>query len=167
MKNLYIDFDGVLLDTIDVTYKILGELNIDTKDYEAVGRFYETLDWNHILAITPEINDGIKFLQEIISKDIFDVSILTHVNSLNETIEKVNFIRKYFDGITVIPVPKKISKTKMVNAKDSILVDDYDKNLKEWEEAGGVGILFSKSLKDKGFKVIDRLDQIIDVLSNK
>jgi hypothetical protein len=52
----------------------------------------------------------------------------------------------------------------MIDAKDAILIDDYSGNLKDWEQAGGTGIQFSTDLnKDKGFKVIDRLDKIIEM----
>lgn len=164
MKNLYIDFDGVILDTIEVTYKLMEELNIKKTDKKAVEKFYANLDWANLLSITPEINESITCIQNLIEADIFDISILTHVNSLNEIIEKVHFIRKYLPNITIIPVPKAISKTRMVHAEDAILVDDYVSNLNEWKEAGGIGILFSKNLKDKGFKAINKLDQIVGVL---
>ena len=143
MKNLYIDFDGVILDTIEVTYKLMDELKIDKKNREEVEKFYINLDWKNLLSITPEINDSIKCIQNLIEADIFDISILTHVNSLSEIIEKVHFIRKFLPSITIIPVPKAISKTKMVHAEDAILIDDYVSNLNEWQEAGGIGILFS------------------------
>lgn len=164
MKNLYIDFDGVILDTIDVTYKLIDDLQLDKKDTTIMKTFYENLDWKNILSITPEINESISCIQDLLEKDIYNISILTHVNSLNEIVEKVKFIRKFFPGITVIPVPKELSKTKMVHAKDAILVDDYVGNLTEWEEAGGISIYFSKTLKEKGFKVINKLDQIIEAL---
>ena len=63
----------------------------------------------------------------------------------------------------IIPVPKKISKTKMVHTKGAILIDDYSGNLMEWEDEGGIGIRFSSTLDSKGFKVIDRLDKILDI----
>ena len=53
--------------------------------------------------------------------------------------------------------------TKMVHSKDSILIDDYSGNLREWEKEGGISVRFSLELESKGFKVIDRLDQIIDM----
>jgi len=164
MKNLYIDFDGVILDTIDVTYKLIEDLKIDRNNHNEIASFYTNLDWKHLLEITPEINDSINSIKRLLETNLFDIAILTHVYSVSEIVEKVHFIRKFFPTITVIPVPKQISKTKMVSAKDSILIDDYDQNLKEWQEAGGLGILFSKKLKDKGFKVIDKLDQILEVL---
>ncbi|MEG2232966.1 MAG: hypothetical protein RRY16_03290 [Bacilli bacterium] len=164
MKNLYIDFDGVILDTIDVTYNLMKELKIDKTNLEEVHNFYASLDWKELLSTTPEINDSIFCIQKIVDSKTFDVAILTQVNSLNEMIEKVHFIKKNLENITIIFVPRTISKTKMVNANDAILIDDYTGNLKEWEKADGIGILFSKDLKDKGFKVINRLDQILEVL---
>ena len=94
----------------------------------------------------------------------FNIAILTHVNSLDEAVAKINFIRKYLKDTTIIPVPREISKTKMCYTKDSILVDDYSGNLQEWVKENGIGIQFSTDLnKDKGFKVIDRLDKLIDM----
>ena len=93
----------------------------------------------------------------------FDVAILTHVNSMNEIIQKVSFIRKYLRDVTIIPVPKSISKTKMINARFSILVDDYPVNLNEWKEAGGIGVRFDLDLDGKGFLVIDHLDELLEL----
>jgi hypothetical protein len=163
MKSLYIDFDGVILDTINTSYKMLEEAKIDPKDSKKTTAFYKKMDWKHILEITPVINDGISCIERIIESNLFDVSILTHVNSLEEAIEKVKYIRKYFKDITIIPVPKEISKTKMVHTKGSILVDDYSGNLTEWASEGGIPIRFSPTLDSKGFTVINKLDQIIDM----
>ena len=44
MIKLYIDFDGVILDTINVTFRRLEELNItEEKDIQD---FYRSIDWN-------------------------------------------------------------------------------------------------------------------------
>lgn len=163
MKNLYIDFDGVIMDTINVTYDMIKELNIPKDNEEEVSKFYKELDWKYLLSVTSDINDGIQMIQKIIDSKKFNVSILTHVYSLEEAVEKVKFIRKYYKDITIIPVPKAISKTKMVHTKDSILIDDYSGNLREWEKDGGIGVRFSLSLESKGYQVIDRLDKIIDM----
>lgn len=163
MKNLYIDFDGVILDTITTTYRIMEELNISHDDIEKKTIFFESLDWKNIIAVTKEINDSISCIQKIIDSKLFDVAILTHVNSLDEIVEKVKFIRSNLDHVTIIPVPKAVSKTKMVNAHDSILIDDYSGNLVEWELAGGIGVRFSLELESKGYHVIDRLDQILEL----
>ena len=164
MKNLYIDFDGVIVDTIRVTYDMLDRLGVDRSNFEKMSEFYYNLNWKQLLSLTPIINDSFICIKKILESNKFNVSILTHVNSLDEAIAKINYIRKYINNVTIIPVPREISKTKMIEAKDSILIDDYSGNLKEWEQAGGIGIQFSTDLnKDKGFKLIDKLDKIIDM----
>lgn len=162
-KQLYIDFDGVIMDTINVTYKLIHDQGIDLNNNEAVGNFYCSLDWKNLLSITSEINEGFECIQKLVDSNLFDISILTHVNSLDEAVEKVKFIRKHTDDLTIIPVPKAISKTKMVHVKDSILIDDYTSNLTEWESSGGIGIRFNEKLNGKGFYVINKLDQILDM----
>lgn len=44
MKNLYIDFDGVIVDTIRVTYDMLDRLEVDKKDFEKMSEFYYNLN---------------------------------------------------------------------------------------------------------------------------
>ena len=51
----------------------------------------------------------------------------------------------------------------MVNVNNAILIDDYTGNLKEWEENGGISVRFSTKLSGKGYKVIDKLDQILEL----
>ena len=167
MKNLYIDFDGVIMNTIEITYLELKELNLDFKnidDQEKVREYYMTIDWKHLLNEKASIiNNAMDCIKNIISSNKFNVSILTHILSLDEAVEKVNYIRKYFEDITVIPVPKTISKTKMVHTEGAILIDDYSGNLREWEEEGGIGIKFSIAEEDEEFETISRLDQILNI----
>ena len=59
MKNLYIDFDGVIVDTIRVTYDMLDRLGVDRADAEKMSEFYYNLNWKQLLALTPIINDSI------------------------------------------------------------------------------------------------------------
>lgn len=164
MINLYIDFDGVIMDTITRSYKMLEEQGIDSKDYEAVISFYKHLEWKSFLEKTEEINRAYAQINKIVESDLFNVNILTHVTSLEEAEAKIHFIRKRLHEITIITVPKNIEKTKIVNAKQAILIDDYTENLKEWEEAGGIGVRFSLKLNGKGYPVIDNLEQIIDMV---
>ena len=163
MKNLYIDFDGVILDTITVASDMVDKAKIPFEDSDQIRNFYANLDWKNLLETTSVINEAIECIHKLIDSNKYDVSILTHVISLNEAIQKVYYIRQYFNDITIILVPKEISKTMMVHTKDSILVDDYIKNLQEWESEGGIAIRFSRKLNEKGFKVIDRLDKLLEM----
>ena len=161
MKNLYIDFDGVISDTIEVTYEMMEDRNIDKTDLEAVAMFYHDLDWVSLLETTPLINNSMEKIEKIMKSNRFDVAILTHVNSLKEAVAKIKYIRKFLGDITIIPVPKAVSKTETVCAKDSILVDDFKGNLAEWEEAGGIGIKFSKIKKESKYITITDLEELL------
>jgi hypothetical protein len=164
MKNLYIDFDGVIMNTIEIAYQDMIDKNINQDNQKEVRDYYKNLDWKELLRNSKVINDSINCINKIIESERFEVSILTHINSLDEAVEKIKFIRKYFKGITIIPVPRELSKTEMVHVEDSILIDDYAGNLKEWQEKGGIAIRFSEKMHGKGFIVIDKLDKILDIV---
>ena len=161
MKNLYIDFDGVIMNTIDISYEIIKSMGLDHKnplDQPKIREYYANVDWNELLNKKAVIiNDAINCIKKIIASNRFEVTILSHVNSLSEAEEKVKYIRKFLKDITIIPVPRSISKT------GSILIDDFVGNLEEWKAKGGLGIKFSTELNGKGFIVIDKLDQILDL----
>ena len=163
MNNLYIDFDGVILNTIEVSYKIMNDLDIDKKNQKLVTDFYRDLDWNDLIDRSSTINDSIECIKKIIDSKRFNVIILTHVNSLREIEKKVHFIREHIIDLPIISVPKSMHKTNMVNAKDCILIDDYVSNLEEWSKCGGIGVRFDLDKDGKGFQVIDKLDQILEM----
>ncbi len=162
--NLYIDFDGVILDTIPVLDKVLLDRNIDLNDEYKKREIFAGLDWEKIVNETPEINDSINQIIKLRKSNKFNVAILTHVNSMQEAIAKINFLEKKLPDITKIIVPKDISKAKMLETKNSILVDDYGVNLDEWSEEGGISIKFSTKV-DKVYKYrsISKLDQLLDL----
>ena len=159
-KNLYIDFDGVILDTITPLYTDYKKQVTNKNDHQD---FYIKYPWEKIIDDKYIINNAIEDIKAIINSNKFNLAILTHVNSLREAVLKVKYIRKYFKDITIIPVPKAISKTKMVHTENSILVDDYAGNLREWEQEGGIGIRFNLEGEQKNFKSIKDLKEIIDM----
>ena len=55
----------------------------------------------------------------------------------------------------------------MTQTKNAILVDDFSGNLKEWEEAGGISVRFSDVLESKGFLVINKLDELLNINFNE
>ena len=163
MKNLYVDFDGVLVDTITTSYQMLDENKIDKANVKEVKKFYQNLDWKEVIEISPIINDNINGLKKIIASKKFNVAILTHVISLEEAVAKVEFLRSHDCDVMIIPCPKSLNKCELVNAKDAILIDDYSGNLRLWEKEGGIGVRFSTELDAKGFLCIDKIDDILNM----
>lgn len=80
MQKLYIDFDGVILDTIDTSWKMLRSKNIDPLSDEAK-KFYVQLDWEDLIKRSKPIHHSIECLKALIDSNLYDVAILTHVNS--------------------------------------------------------------------------------------
>lgn len=149
--DLYLDFDGVLVDTIDVTYEMMRKLQIDIDgDKDSVNKFYRQLDWFKLLNNISQINESFKWIEEIKKSGLYNSSnILTTVTSLKEISAKINYIRKFDKDIRIISVPKGVEKKDLVNPKNSILVDDYSGNLTPWSSSGGIPIKFSNRKNDK------------------
>ena len=159
-KNLYIDFDGVILDTITPLYEDYQKQNVQKENRT---EFYVNYPWHEIIKDKYIINDSIGAIQEIIDSDKFNLAILTHINSVYEAVLKIKYLRRYFKDITIIPCPKEISKTLMIHTKDAILIDDFSGNLKIWAEEGGISIKFSQKPKKSVYKTISDLREIINM----
>ena len=163
MKELYIDFDGVIMDTIPFLYKALEESGVDMNDEAAKREFFSKYDYSKIINDGNILNNSIACIDNLKRSNIFQISILTHINSLEEGIVKVNYLRRYFKDITIVLTPKQLEKTEMVHSKGAILVDDYSGNLKVWEAKGGIPIKFVKEHEEGKFKTIKSLDELIDL----
>lgn len=165
MKQLYIDFDGVILDTMTKTYKELNAAGIDRNDQPKIMEFFRNLDWKKLIEETDQINDSINEIKKVCASKKFNVYILTHINSTNEMIEKIKYLHEVLPEVTVVSVPKELPKTNVVNPSAAILVDDYSGNLKEWQKRLGIGIKFVKELENSDFPEITCLSQLIDMFN--
>ena len=165
MKQLYIDFDGVILDTMTKTYQEIIDSGIDKKDQEKVSEYFRKVDWEKLIEETDEINDSINEIKKICDCKKFNVYVLTHVNSTNEMIEKIKFLHKVLPLVTIVSVPKQIPKTEVVNPCSAILIDDYSGNVKEWQKKLGIGIKFVKELEGSEYPEITRLSEVIDMFN--
>ena len=165
MKQLYIDFDGVILDTMTKSYEELKREKIDFKDQERVQEYFRNIDWKKLIEETDEINDSISEIKKICASKKFNVYILTHINSTNEMIEKIKYLHKNLPQVTVVSVPKEIPKTEVVNPSAAILIDDYSGNIKEWQKKLGIGIKFVKELEGSDYPEITHLSEVIDMFN--
>lgn len=165
MKQLYIDFDGVILDTMTKTYEELNKMGIDTKDQKRVMEYFRNTDWKKLIDETEEINDSINEIKKICASKKFNVYILTHINSTNEMVEKIKYLHKNLPQVTVVSVPKEIPKTEVVNPSAAILIDDYSGNIKEWQKKLGIGIKFVRKLEGSDYPEITHLSEVIDMFN--
>ena len=157
--NLYLDFDGVIADTITVTYKMIEELGIDIRDSDKVRDFYINLNWFDLLNDAKQINNSVECIKQLQKSNLYYLSILTTVHSNDEVIAKNRYIERNNLQIPIIAVPVGKSKDEVVDAKGSILVDDFNGNLYSWEKAGGIAVKFSNKSSDK-FNTISSLSEL-------
>ena len=77
--NLYIDFDGVILDTVRLYMDVLNEFKALTEEERT--EILSNLDWDLLIEEADEINDSLINLKRISEDGRFNVKMLTHVNS--------------------------------------------------------------------------------------
>ena len=106
MTKLYLDCDGVILDTINMSYKMLKEKGIEREEEKK--DFYRNLSWEELIIEAGEINNSIEKIKELTK--VYDVEILTHVISEGEIIAKENYFKEVLPEVKVIAVPKEIKK---------------------------------------------------------
>ena len=82
--KIYVDFDGVILDIdsiIDREFAKVKDINIS--------EFVKNYDWNRLVNDATVISNSLYNLRN--SK--YDTNILSKISSLNEEIDKVNYLR--------------------------------------------------------------------------
>ena len=86
MCKIYIDFDGVLVDTPKyIKQEIKRNGNLEST--------FANIKWDELLSKCSEICENLCYLKEIFKNN--DIAILTHVYSQNEKREKAKFINDY------------------------------------------------------------------------
>ncbi len=140
---VYIDFDGVILDTEGPLF----EQWIKRTDHHFLPesekiKYIQEMDWDYVLNNSLTINDSLYYLSQM---DPEQSAILTKVHSIeNEAESKLRWIRN--NGIVqpVFFVPYFVKKSDIVSANGNTLIDDSLKNLREWVMSGGIPVFFDK-----------------------
>ena len=161
MTKLYLDCDGVILDTINMSYKMLKENGIEREEEKE--DLYRNLSCEELIIEAGEINNATDKIKKL--TDIYDVAILTHVISEGEIIAKENYFKAVLPNVKVISVPKGTKKADAVDPKGNILVDDFLGNLDYWHEKGGISIKFSDSGKECIYQTITDLSELLKLKS--
>ena len=157
LPRIYCDMDQVLVAFLSGVKKITGQ------DFQKMNR---DTRWNKV-SNTPKFWENLEFmpgakrlLQRIQKYDPYILSAFTDRDSSSKG-GKIKWVLKN----TRIPksrilVVKRAEKQRSAthNGEFSVLIDDYIKNIKEWENKGGVGIHHTdvsrtlKELSNLGYK---------------
>ena len=141
--RIFVDMDGVLADFVRgvegpkfLNGPLVSEQTYDDRKIELSnkGLFRE-------LPIMP----GMEKLIAYIKNTGIPWEILTASGSLNRDVvakDKVYWINKYVDSKVFITATIKGEDKAAFAKSDYILIDDRKSNIRAWEEAGGIGILY-------------------------
>ena len=166
---LYLDCDGVILNTIDTAYRMMEAEGLDITNHETVNHFFINTDWNILIYEAGIINNAISKIKRIIESNVFaKVCILTKTsgNVDEEKIKRILF-GKLLPSVEVITVDFYDNKDEVVNPVNHVLVEDSISNADRWKHAGGVGVYFVKKEPDLEKDEINDLEDIVKTNSVK
>ena len=154
--KIYFDMDGVLTNfnkgVIDLLH--LKPINqSDPFDYKKTNALYakmRTVD--HYYDKLEPIQEAVDLLFELYEKYGDDIQILTaipkpHRGIITASEDKINWTKRLISDKIKINICYRAEKANFCTGVDCILIDDYDKNIREWEALGGTGILYT-NIKD-------------------
>lgn len=161
--KIYFDMDGVLADFDKGIVQLCGiDRSADCADKETqddrmwskvkeVGHFYDKLD---------PMPGALEMFREIRSKYGEKVEILTGIPKPHRGIDtaaedKVSWAHRVLDRELILHTIFRQDKKNYVKGQGDILIDDSEKNIEEWNAAGGTGILFQSAEK-----VLERLKEL-------
>lgn len=157
--EIYIDSDGVIFDTIDTGKRLAKESGYDPEDFWGLHEYFVQVDWYILMHEAGILDNAIRKIKCIIEDD--DVKIVKILTKLcgadtEEPAKRINYYKLLYD-VEVITVEFDENKDEVVDPKGKVLIDDSWSNIKRWREAGGVGILFSKTECDLENDIINDL----------
>jgi 5'(3')-deoxyribonucleotidase len=144
--EIYCDMDGVLVDIIGGLAKLYNIKDLSNKNFDShIDPMKPRIDKEHpnLFAELPWMKDG-KQLWKYISK--YEPNILSaHTNTWqpNSKKDKMRWIEKNLrplPKLSHILLRRHKAKHAVKNGVPNILIDDWSKNINEWEAAGGIGI---------------------------
>lgn len=148
-----VDIDGVCIDTESRIAPLAAQVGFK----EA----FKIINWHDHIFASEQINGSLDILREIQTK-LKRIQLLTQNHTLDEEKEKLMFFRQNGIFIPIISVPPKVSKAEVVMPKfydgNIMLIDDREKHVNEWNNAGGIGVLFTQDEQVNEYKKVKSLD---------
>lgn len=167
---VYVDFDGVILDTEDLMFEEWRN-NPNRNFLSKMDKieYLKKVNWKYVLKKSKIINESIKYLNLMNQANTF---ILTKIHSLEEGTAKIEWLKEHNIKLRVILVPYYLRKIDVVNPNGNILIDDCLKTLHEWAGANGKVFFFDKdddnydSWHEKNIYNYNRINDLSQFINN-
>lgn len=90
--EVYYDYDGVFGDTMTPAIQEMKQMGLYETE-EGRTKYFKELDWTTFLVRAGFIKNSPETINRL-KEEGYKVSFLTHINSMDEYIAKINFIKK-------------------------------------------------------------------------
>ena len=146
--RVYLDMDRVIADFDNGVRKYAFIEPPDQKDEEQVTQMWKKLSMVPHFYDKLELMPGAKCAVTVLFKMFGeDLEILTGIPNPTRglptaSVDKVTWTGRNFSEKIVVNTVRRADKKNFCTGRDCILIDDNEQNIREWEDAGGTGILF-------------------------
>jgi 5'(3')-deoxyribonucleotidase len=159
--TIYFDLDGVLANFEGY----IKEHNIFYVPHETRDKAADAHMWEEIKKVDrfyfqlepmPGSLELFRRLNEKYHCEILSAIPKPHWGLVGTEEDKREWVAKYLGEDVKVNIVYREQKKDFAKGPQSVLVDDYEKNIRAWEEFGGTGILF-RSAEDFDESVIEKL----------
>ena len=144
LNYIFVDMDGVLTDFLKGCETYLGHpLTNDDKGHSDYDARKEELTNKRLFANLPPMVDMYELIAYIKHTGV-NWEILTAAGVVNRELvvyDKKAWVDKYVDPSVVVNCTFTGTQKAAYALPGNVLIDDRPKNIKAWEEAGGIGIV--------------------------
>lgn len=150
MHKLYLDMDGVLADfnrgVVELCHMKPVDQGHSTKE-ETDALWDAVRKVPHFYYQLKPIPGSVEMVKQLRQTYGDKVEILTGIPKPKRRIEhaaedKIQWTHDILSSDIKVNIVYREEKPKYCTGKEDILIDDYEKNIREWQKQGGTGILF-------------------------
>lgn len=150
-RKIYFDMDGVLADFDGGVSEILGLTPVRQENHTAESdnlMFGKMKEADHFYRRLKAMEDSVELFNELYGRyGSGVVEILSGIPSPKREIhtagdDKIAWVKEYLPEGVKVNVLLRRDKVNFCRGREYVLIDDFSVNVRDWEKAGGSGILF-------------------------
>ena len=149
IEKIYFDMDGVLADFNQGILELCGRMPVDQSkctDAEDDAQWDAVREVSHFYDRLQPIPGALELFNEL--RENYDCEILTKIPKKRRGIEnagedKIKWVHRLISEDIKVTVVQDEDKKIYCKGAGHVLIDDYDQNISDWNDAGGTGILFT------------------------